>query len=71
VPVTTRDGQPCCVCAAVILQPWQGELRELIQSESVSVFNEDGQGDCLYAWDGRNSRVVSCTVHFSAGGEEG
>ena len=51
VPVTTRDSQPCCVGIAVVAQPWQGELHELIRRESVPVFNDDGQGDCLYAWD--------------------
>ncbi|MCX4177501.1 MULTISPECIES: hypothetical protein [Paraburkholderia] len=51
VPLATRDGLPYSVRIAVVPQPWQGGLRELIRCESVPVFNDDGQGDCLYAWD--------------------
>lgn len=71
VPVTIHDSQPCCGGIAVIPQPGQGELRELIRRRSVPVFNDDRQGECLHAWDGGTSRVVSCTVHSSAVGEEG
>jgi hypothetical protein len=51
VPVIEDDGRPYAVRLASVPQPWQGELRDLMRREAVPVFNEDGQGDCLYAWD--------------------
>jgi hypothetical protein len=35
----------------MIPQPWQDELREHLRREAVPIFDEDGQGDWLYAWD--------------------
>ena len=51
VPMIEDRGEAYCVRIATIPQPWQERLRKHIQLESVPIFNADGHGDCLYAWD--------------------
>jgi hypothetical protein len=51
VPIIENHGQAYCVRIAMIPQPWQDELREHLRREAVPIFDEDGQGDWLYAWD--------------------
>jgi hypothetical protein len=51
VPVIEDAGEPYAVRIADVPQPLQEELREWWRMWSLPLFNSDGGGDCIYAWD--------------------
>ncbi|WCM23671.1 hypothetical protein NDK50_22730 [Paraburkholderia bryophila] len=51
VPVIEDAGQRYAVRIANVPQPLQDELREWCRMWSLPLFNPDGRGDCIYAWD--------------------
>lgn len=51
VPVIEDAGEPYAVRIADVPQPLQDELREWWRKWSLPLFNPDGCGDCIYAWD--------------------
>lgn len=51
VPVIEDAGKPYAVRIADVPQPLQDELREWWRMWLLPLFNPDGGGDCIYAWD--------------------
>lgn len=51
VPVIEDASKPYAVRIADLPQPLQEELREWWRMWSLPLFNPDGGGDCIYAWD--------------------
>lgn len=51
VPVSEDAGEPCAVRIADVPQPLQDELREWWRMWCLPLFDPDGCGDCIYAWD--------------------
>ena len=51
VPVIEDTGKPYAVRIADVPHPLQEELREWWRMWSLPLFNPDGGGDCIYAWD--------------------
>ena len=51
VPVSEDAGKPYCVRISDVPQPLQDELRERWRTWGLPLFDPDGRGDCIYAWD--------------------
>jgi hypothetical protein len=51
VPVIEDAGKPYAVRIVDVPQPLQEERREWWRIWSLPLFNPDGGGDCIYAWD--------------------
>jgi hypothetical protein len=51
VPLREDAGKPYAVRIADVPQPLQEELREWWRMWSLPMFDPDGQGDCVCAWD--------------------
>lgn len=51
VPAVDYDGRPFGVRIATVPQPWRDELLELCRCQALHVFDNDGQGNCMYPWD--------------------
>lgn len=51
VPVSEDAGEPFAVRIADVPEPMQQELREWWRMWCLPLFNPDGCGDCIYAWD--------------------
>lgn len=51
VPVVEAAGEPYAVRIADVPQPLQDELREWWKMWCLPLFDPDGGGDCIYAWD--------------------
>jgi len=51
VPVIENAGKPYAVPIADVPQPVQDELREWWRMWGLPLFDPDGRGDCIFAWD--------------------
>jgi len=50
-PGVDYNRRPFGVRIATVPQPWRSELLELCRCHALHVFDNDGQGSCMYPWD--------------------